>query len=650
MKTPLRVLLAEDDEGDARLLLRELRKGGYDVTCQRVDTPDAFRAALGEGGCDIVLSDYNFPRFSGSEALKIFRESGLDLPFVFVSGAIGEDAAVEAMKSGAHDYVMKSHLARLCPTVERELREAEERRRGRAAEEAMRTSEYKYRHLFEAMSDAAFLVELQSGKIIDCNAQAEALLGQSRSEILGRNQMELYPPDESHPMEGDTEETQGGRESRVVRADGSLVPVHACGSRIELYGRQCMLMLFRDIASRKQLEEKFLQAQKMEAIGLLAGGIAHDFNNLLSIIQLQSSLLVARADLDDATRKGIAEILGAAKRAGSLTRKLLAVGRRQAQEARDIDLGAIVEGMVAMLRRALGETIALASHVAPDLPAVHADPGMMEQVLMNLAINARDAMPDGGRLSVRLDAVEIDQDYVSTHPDAAPGRFLRLTVADSGCGIPPEHLLRIFEPFFTTKEVERGTGLGLATIFGIVRQHGGWIEVASAVGEGTTFQVFLPALKAPARKIPPAEKDESIRGHGETILLVEDEAPLRILARTALERYGYQVLEATTAAEALQQWDSYSDRVDLLLTDCVMPGGVSGQELVERLRKSEPELKMICTSGYSNDLFGERLRVSGCEFLRKPYSARTLARIVRQCLDKPRDGAPLNEPSISSTT
>jgi PAS domain S-box-containing protein len=647
MSTPLRLLLAEDNEDDAWLLMRELRKAGYDVMCERVDTPVSFRDALEREEWDVVVSDFNFPRFSGNEALRIFKESGLDLPFIFVSGAIGEDAAVEAMKAGANDYVMKNNLARLGPAIERELREARERQRGHIAEEAMRTSEYKYRHLFESMSDAAFLIETQSARIIDCNVRAEKLTGLSRSEILGRTQAEFLLGVEHFSTNGGREKMPEDCEARVVRG-GMQTPVLASGSRIELYGRQCLLMLFRDITSRKQLEEKLMQAQKLEAIGLLAGGIAHDFNNLLSIIQLQTSLLASRPDLDAATRVSVGEILAATKRAGNLTRKLLAVGRREVHEARDIDLGEIVEGMICVLRRSLGEQISLESEIDAELPMVHADPGMMEQVLMNLVINARDAMPEGGRIVIKMDVVEIGSDYVSSHPNAKSGWHVRLSVTDSGCGIPPENLRRVFEPFFTTKPEGKGSGLGLATVFGIVRQHGGWVEAASTVGKGTTFQVFLSALQAPLRKTSRGEKEAMPQGRGETILLVEDEDMLRILARTVLERCGYEVLEAVTAADALEHWASHSGRIDLLLTDCVLPGGTSGLDLMETLRKDDPNLRMIYTSGYSHDVICDHLRAEGGEFLKKPYSARVLAQIVRSCLDRPPSSGQLTEEPISS--
>ena len=628
MKPSLHVLLVEDSDDDAQLLVLELTRGGHKVSAKRVETAEALRAALAEGTWQVVLCDFTLPHFSGAEALRIVKESGLDLPFIYVSGTMGEDIAVEAMKAGAHDYIVKHSLARLVPAVERELREAQDRKQGREAEAQMRMSEHKYRHLFKSMRDAALLISVENGKIIDANEEAESLLGRGRDALLGMDHAQLYrlpgPPAEA---------SAAGYEAEIVRSDGRVVPVHVCSSMIELYDRPFQLTLFRDITERRELEDQFRQAQKMEAIGRLAGGIAHDFNNLLAVIQMQSSIMLDAPADPAGVREGTHQIMAAAERAANLTRQLLTFSRRSVRQSKDIDLGEVAGNMTKLIRRLIGEDVMLETRFAPSLPLINADPGMMEQVVMNLAVNARDAMPAGGRLLVALDVKTIGDDYVRLHPRARPGAFVCLSVSDTGCGIPKEDLPHIFEPFFTTKEIGKGTGLGLATVFGIIEQHHGWIEVLSTVGAGTTFQVFLPAL-ATARPAAAAVNGPVVRGGTETLLLVEDEAILRNLACAALERHGYRVLTAGSATEAIKRWEERTVPVDLLLTDLIMPGGMSGDELADTLIRSQPGLKVVFTSGYSNDLLNQRRHLRpGIDFIAKPYPVSELAAIVRRRLD-----------------
>ncbi|HEY8932357.1 MAG TPA: response regulator [Rariglobus sp.] len=628
MNPTLHVLLVEDSDDDAQLLILELTRGGHKVVAKRVETADALRAALAEGSWQVVLCDFTLPHFSGEAALRIVKESGIDLPFIYVSGTMGEDIAVQAMKAGAHDYILKQSLARLVPAIERELREAQDRKHGREAEEQMRMSEHKYRHLFKSMRDAALLVAEESDRVIDANEEAEKLLGFQREALLGMKHAQLYrqPPSGAHGA---------CYEAEVLRADGGAVPVHVCSSTIELYEHPCTLTLLRDISERRLLEDQFRQAQKMEAIGRLAGGIAHDFNNLLAVIQMQSSLLLMDTSATPALmREGINQIMAASERAARLTRQLLTFSRRSVRQSADIDLGEVTGNMTKLLRSLLGEDVLLETRFAPSLPLVNADPGMMEQVVMNLAVNARDAMPDGGRLLIALDAKTVGEDHLRAHPQARTGVFVCLSVTDTGSGIAKEDLPHIFEPFFTTKAVGKGTGLGLATVFGIVEQHHGWIEVESVVGKGTTFRAYLPALSISAATAATVPKP-LVRGGDETILLVEDEDALRTLAGAVLERQGYHVLTAGTAAEAIKRWDEHRAHVDLLLTDLIMPGGMSGDELADELVLRQPGLKVIFTSGYSNDLLQQRSHLRpGVDFIAKPYPVSDLAVIVRRRLDE----------------
>ncbi len=389
-----------------------------------------------------------------------------------------------------------------------------------------------------------------------------------------------------------------------------------------------------DITARKELEEQFRQSQKMESIGQLAGGVAHDFNNILTIIQGHASLIGMRHDLGPDVSESVHQIAFAAEHAASLTRQLLTFSRRQILQPGDVDLNQIVSGIARMLRRVLGEDISLQYQSSPELPVIWADPGMMEQILMNLVVNARDAMPKGGCLIIRTARATLDESFVRQHPEARAGRFVTLTVRDTGVGIAAEHLRKIFEPFFTTKEVGKGTGLGLATVYGIVKQHLGWIDVQSQLNHGTAFTIYFPEKDPGVGTVKKRRKIEPIRGGNETILLVEDELALRLLMRNVLERYGYTVVEADSGVSALAAWSKHQANFDLVLTDLVMPGGMTGRELADQLGREKPGLKVIFTSGYSADTVGKDFRLrEGLNFLQKPYAPQKLAKCVREFLD-----------------
>jgi len=401
---------------------------------------------------------------------------------------------------------------------------------------------------------------------------------------------------------------------------------------------EMFLIIGRQIGSffkRKQLEEQFRQSQKMEGIGQLASGVAHDFNNILGIIQMQSDLLKAEGGLSPAQSEFAEEISASTQRAAALTRQLLLFSRKETLQLRELDLNESINELTKMLRRTLGDDIHLQFKFAMQELFIHADGCMMDQVLMNLAVNARDAMPKGGQLIIETSTAEFDEAAASHSAQVRPGKFVCLSVSDTGCGIPPENLQKIFEPFFTTKEVGKGTGLGLATVFGIVQQHKGWVNVYSEVGHGTTFRVYLPRLAKTSDQKFVQPTTEPGRGGNETILLVEDEPKLRASVQNVLSRLGYRVLEAATGFEALEVWNQQRDGIHLLLTDMVMPGGMTGKELGERLLKENPKLKVIYASGYSAEVAGKDFPLEeGVNFLTKPFQAQKLAQAIRRCLDK----------------
>ncbi|MFO0589518.1 MAG: ATP-binding protein [Polyangiaceae bacterium] len=422
---------------------------------------------------------------------------------------------------------------------------------------------------------------------------------------------------------------------------GAVCAEHVGQQRAWTPDEQTFLLAISNLVSLVLAEEERLavegqlrQSQKMEAIGQLAGGVAHDFNNILTSMIMQVEL-IGMLDVSDEVRDGLAEIDAAAQRAANLTKQLLLFGRRQTMAPRDLDLNDVVTNVAKMLLRIIGEDIRLQLHLHPAPLLTRADAGMLDQVLLNLSVNARDAMPDGGRLTIETHEVLVDDEAARREPDLPPGRYVGIKVSDTGSGIPAEVLPRIFEPFFTTKERGKGTGLGLATVFGIVKQHRGAARVTSELGAGTTFHVLLPARE---RAIPePAGPDRPPRsrsGDGETILLAEDEPAVRALTRAALERHGYRVMEAGTGADALLLWRDARDVIALLVTDLVMPGGVNGQELARAVRAERPSIPIVFISGYSLDVAGKELRLDpGTSFLQKPFGPAVLLDAVSRALD-----------------
>src|SRR5438552_2949675 len=583
MSKPLRVLIVEDSENDALLLVRKLERSGFELTWKRVETTESLRAALTEQSWDIAFTDHSMPRFRSRDALAIVKEQGLDIPFVILSGAISEEEAVAAMQAGAVDYVRKDNLTRLVPVVERELRAAQERRKRQQAEAAQRESQARKSAILDSALDCIVTIDHQ-GKVFEWNPAAEKTFGYPRAEVIGRELAALVIPPalrERHRQglarylsTGQSSILGKRMEMSALRADGTEFPVELSITPVPTEGLPLFTGFIRDITERKQLEEQLRQLQKMESIGQLAAGVAHDFNNILAVIQGHTDMVLGGMVEGNDVEESLKQVSAAAKRAASLTRQLLAFSRKQEMQPQDVNLNEVVSGMTKMLERLLGADVALQFIPGPNLPAVNGDIGMMEQVLLNLAVNARDAMPQGGQLIISTASRTFDETHVKHNPEARAGQFVCLSVRDTGCGIAPEALRRIFEPFFTTKEAGRGTGLGLATVYGIVKQHQGWLDVESQVGQGTTFNLFLPPGAKTA--VPAVESIPSAapRGRGETILVAEDEPALRRLAARMLRNLGYEVLEAASGVEAIEVWERHGRKVDLLLTVLVMPDGL----------------------------------------------------------------------------
>jgi len=515
MGVPLRVLMIEDSEDDAALLVLELQRGNYEVQLERVDEASALESAFEKQTWDLIISDFSMPHFSGTDALKLLRSKGCDKPFIFVSGTIGEETAVAALRDGAQDYLMKTNLKRLVPAVQRALGEAEDRRK------------------------------------------------------------------------------------------------------------------------RKQMEQQVQQLQKFEAIGKLAGGIAHDFNNVIGAILGWAELGYQEAEPGTASRGRFQKIRDQANWAGRLTSQLLAFARRQVLQPRKTDLNSLVVEGMSLLRRVIGEQIEVRVVAGSDLRVAMVDPAQIEQVLMNLCLNARDAMPQGGRLIIETENVEIDREYYRQHVYGREGSFILLSVSDTGVGMDAATAERIFEPFFTTKEMGKGTGLGLATVYGVVKQHDGFIHLYSEPGKGTTFRIYLPASKGSAE--PREQKrDEQIPRGTETILLAEDNEGLQEAAKEMLERLGYRVIVASNGTDAVQLFTSDPGRFDLLILDVVMPK-VSGPAAFSQMAAVRRDLRVVFSTGYTAEAASlNSLTAQGAEVLQKPYSLKNLGQTVRASLDRPR--------------
>jgi two-component system, cell cycle sensor histidine kinase and response regulator CckA len=643
---PLHVLLLEDSAADADLILRELRRGGFELVARRVASRGEMLEALDDGSWKLVLLDYSLEGGGTAlDALALLAERNVDLPAILISGVIGEEEAADALRAGARDFVNKGNLTRLVPAVARELGQVEARRRRKEGEEELRLSEQRLRLALDAGGMASHTWDLVSGRL-HWSEKLELMFGLepgafggTYAEFIG-----LVHPDDRELVGASVEEAIEHDSPAVVYRsqwpDGSIHWHERKSQRVrDADGRfQVMTGVTFDVTEREEaaqgrefLEDELRQAQKMEAVGQLAGGIAHDFNNLLTVISGYTEILLRRLGREGEGVKEIAEISKAAERAAQLTGQLLAYSRKQVLESRPLDLNDVVAETETMLKRLIGENIELLTARAEELGCISADYGQIEQIIMNLVVNARDAMPDGGTLLLATANAVFADDSANRRSDVTPGDYVMLAVTDTGYGMDDATAGRIFEPFYTTKERGAGTGLGLSTVYGIVTQSGGHIDVETERGSGTTFRLYFPEVDGAAEAFSPKPPDERPLTGSETILLVEDEAAVRRLEREMLETYGYTVLVAGDGAEGLALAQGHRHPIHLLLTDILMPK-MGGVELAERLSKARPELKVLYTSGY-NDSGGSLSSVAGARYLQKPYGMEELARTLRDLLD-----------------
>jgi PAS domain S-box-containing protein len=796
MEEKIKILILEDSVTDAELVEHTLRKERIKFISKRVETREDFVKELKDFEPDIILSDYSLPNFDGMEALTIVKKRRPEVPFIMVTGSLGEELTVKLLKEGTTDYILKDKLARLGTAVRRALIEVKERTKRKLVEELLRTSEKKYRELVtnslvgvyqsnlqgdilfanEALAQilgcgtyeeligtnaflfykkperrVEFVAELKktgmvsnfevelvsrtgvakhvfinatfdgrviSGMMLDITKRkkteeflkkSEERLKKAQSigkignwefdlitkkiewsdevyNIYGRDKKlgppteeeegQYYPPEETRRLrefaklavetsrECNYEVTAKLPSGKTVFLSASMIPVkNKDGLVTKLFGT------VQDITERKKLEEQLIQSQKMEAIGTLAGGMAHDFNNMLTVIQGYTEMALMDMTKNDPLFNHMENINQAAQRAADLTRQLLIFGRKQHIKLSDLAINQTITDLLKMLKRLIGEDIAITTDLASDGWGIKADKSNMEQVIMNLVVNARDAMPKGGEVTIKTENIVIDEDYCRTNTEAKPGQFIRLSVTDTGMGMDKETMKRLFEPFFSTKEIGKGGGLGLSVVYGIVKQHQGWINVYSEPGHGTIFKIYLPAplerttnkdkdisyklnhnrelsngLRSSENLLLPAatgqiekktEKSITIdtpEGNRERILFVEDEASVREFGRAVLEKHNYVVFAAATAQEAKQLYEQEKGKFHLIFSDTILPDS-NGLELVNHFRIHNPKLPVLMCSGYSNEKVQKAIiQQKQLPFIQKPYGIIDMLRVVKETI------------------
>jgi PAS domain S-box-containing protein len=627
MSKSLRILVIDDNPDDRALVVRELRREFQSLLVHEVSNAQGLEAAL-QAGFDLVVTDYQLCWTDGLRVLRQVKRLYPACPVIMFTGTGSEEVAVEAMKAGLEDYVLKSpkHYVRLASAIRSVVERAESK--ARAAE-----LESRLQGLLDRLNVGIFRATVD-GQIIEANPALLKLMGWTELPPETFLRELYYSPELQVQHLHELKQFGELRDFQVQLCPADGKPIMASMSQTLAAGpdgEQMVEGLVEDISERMRFEEQLRQSQKMESIGRLAAGVAHDFNNILTIIQGYASLL-AEKDFDADTIFSLKNIGAAADRAATLTRQLLAFSRKQALHLEVLDLNQLVHSFGNVLRHVLGEHISLEISSDSHLPPLRGDAGAMEQILINLAINARDAMSSGGTLTINTAPVEVDKTYVRLHREARVGSFVCWTISDTGCGIEPENAHHVFEPFFTTKEVGKGTGLGLAAVYGIVKQHKGWIDLSSQPGRGTTFKIYLPAELHVVQPMPlPAA---GMRKGSETVLVVEDEPELLDLVGEVLLAYGYQVIPATSAKKAMEVWKHSREKIDLLVTDMQMPDGIGGLDLARALTADNPRLKVLYTSGYCPDQIAPKVNLrEGQNFLQKPYPPERLLSAIRNCLE-----------------
>jgi signal transduction histidine kinase/DNA-binding response OmpR family regulator len=645
----LHILFNEDTPSDADLLEHAIRKAGFDVVPTRVDTREEFLGALREFAPDVIISDYRLPTFNGMEALELAKEHAPFTPFIITTGAMNEEIAVECMKAGADDYLLKDRMLRIGPAIEAALAKKKALMEKQRAEQILiiserecRAGQEKYRQLsqeFNTLLDAIpdrILLQSPELEIVWANRAARENF---RDTFPGKEDRHCYRlihetsvPHENCPV---LECFRTGHPAKkVISVRGELTfEVRAVPLRNEDGNLVNVIEICRDISETKKLEQQLFHAQKMEAVGQLAGGIAHDFNNIITALIGYGNLVLMKMAADDPLRHYLEQMLTTAERAGELTQGLLAFSRKKEPNMLPMNVNDIIRTSEKFLARVIGEDVEMRTTLAAEPLIALVDHSQLEQVLTNLASNARDAMPDGGTLSITTSRCEIDGNFVRLNGYGEQGRYLKIDVTDTGMGMDEKTRSKIFEPFFTTKEQGKGTGLGLSIVYGIIKGQRGYINVSSREGQGTTFSIYLPLVEEVFRRkefIPTPQP----AGGSETILIAEDDDWVRETSCKFLRDFGYTVLEAADGEEAVEKFSGAKDSINLLILDVLMPKK-GGREVCEQARALRPDIKVLFNSGYPLDVLQSKgVLEAGVHYYLKPIAPRDLLSRVREVLEQ----------------
>jgi signal transduction histidine kinase/DNA-binding response OmpR family regulator len=674
MAEPLRVLLVEDSEDDAALVVRALRKGGYEPSCARVDTVEAMRESLARQDFDLILSDYSMPRFNGMEALRVVREQGLDLPFILVSGAVGEETAVEIIQAGACDYVMKDKLSRLSPAVIRALRESQNRKAAQEADRAIdalvrgmagATGAECFDRIIEGLCDWLGAAYGLVGVLADGEVRTLSFCRQGEKqenfsyplagtpcEGVVQEGFKSYPRDIRRLFSEDKKLAKMKAESCVgvslrdgqqkvlgvlnIFSTREMLPTARLPEIMEIVAVKAAAEIerLREEEEKSALEAQLRQAQKMEAIGTLAGGIAHDFNNILAAILGYTELAKQKMIPESEPDHCLGEVLKATYRAKGLVQQILTFSRRSEQEVKPMRIQCVVKEALKLLRASIPSAIEIQQRIAPDCRPVMADPTRIHQIILNLCTNASHAMEaKGGTLSVLLENTALGEEEAQSQGLEA-GDYVLLVVSDTGQGMGKEVLDHIFEPYFTTKEQGKGAGMGLSIVHGLVKASGGKIFVASTLGQGTTFRILFPQVQAMAEEEAPSQCAVSSGRGNERIWVIDDEQAIVVMEKLALERFGYQVQLFSDSEEALAAFRADPQVCDLVVTDQTMPH-ISGMDLAKEFLAVRPDLPIILSTGYSSQASEEDAARAGIRrFIMKPVDILQLASTIREILDQ----------------
>jgi PAS domain S-box-containing protein len=640
--TKIKILYAEDTEEDADLVLAVLKREGYDHDCKVTDSLAEVERLLKAEKFDVMLSDFNLKTFTAMDVLKKRNALAPEIPFIVVTGTLTDEVAVDLLKEGATDYIIKDRISRVCPAIGRVLKDKEEKHKLAAAQAEIKENEARYRELFESSSDLIFLVGLD-GTITLSNPAFCNLLGCALGKPAAFKAENLVPEDKRQAFrESLAAASAGVRPGRIVtvflseagksvEVEGSFYPRVKDSKVLYVQG------IFRDLTEQNSLQAQFRQSQKMEAIGRLAGGVAHDFNNMLGAIEGYATLVLNTLKEEDPIKPDIEEIRKAVARAAGLTKQLLTFSRKQAMQKKVCEPNAVADNTRKMLASLLGERVKLQLDLEPELPCLMADPLQLDQMIMNLALNARDAMPEGGVLELRTRLVTLKrQEVLSPDPEEAGRNFIVFTVKDSGIGISAETQEHIFEPFFTTKEKGKGTGLGLPIVYGVAKQHNGWISVASEPGKGSEFSVYFPAkpCAALAEESAQAHRAAATRTNPARVLIIEDDAVLCNLAAKALAEYGHTAEKAGSIAAALAIARERGSSFDIVFSDMVLGDG-KVMDAVDELIRLAPKAGFIFTSGYLEEKANwDFINARGYKFIPKPFSVNALLAAIDESREK----------------